>query len=247
MEENVYKDEIIFNVKSSSPTTNPTVKKSYMSSKSEFNFTRKRRTFSPEKRKELEEIYQRVVVNDYGDEYHMSEEDRKKKSQYYEAFTKVNKCKRKFRKIDEYVKVYRLVIDCIKLVAEDNGIYDPIEFTKKVLRGKIKLFGLHFPKYIGKDKKEINWEYVSQYISDTSKDPSELIKRDRVELSDEELLQFRMFQEQMRGIRPIEGEPVMPKLTNKELRKSSYVRRTLSSDEYVVKVAILHPFAYLYF
>lgn len=68
--------------------------------------------------------------------------------------------------------------------------------------------------------------------------------KNRVELSDEELLQFRMFQEQMRGIRPIEGEPVMPKLTNKELRKSSYVRRTLSSDEYVVKVAILHPFAY---
>ena len=66
----------------------------------------------------------------------------------------------------------------------------------------------------------------------------------KVTLSDEELLQFRMFQEQMKGIRPIVGEPVVPTLSKKELRKSSYVRRTLSSDEYVAKVAILHPFAY---
>lgn len=67
----------------------------------------------------------------------------------------------------------------------------------------------------------------------------------KVELSDEELLQFRMFQEQMKGIRPnVEERFDAPKLSRKELRKSSYVRKTLSSDEFVAKVAILHPFAY---
>ena len=68
----------------------------------------------------------------------------------------------------------------------------------------------------------------------------------KIELSDEELLQFRMFQEQMRGIRPVKDESIFPapELSRKELRKSSYVRKTLSSDEFVAKVAILHPFAY---
>ena len=67
----------------------------------------------------------------------------------------------------------------------------------------------------------------------------------KVELSDEELLQFRMFQEQMKGIRPnVEDRFEAPNLTRKELRKSSYVRKTLSSDEFVAKVALLHPFAY---
>lgn len=69
--------------------------------------------------------------------------------------------------------------------------------------------------------------------------------KNNVQMSDEELLQFRMFQEQMRGIRPYDAPtPTHAELTRKELRKSSYIRRTLSNDEYIVKVAILHPFAY---
>ncbi|MBR5598866.1 MAG: PH domain-containing protein [Alphaproteobacteria bacterium] len=66
----------------------------------------------------------------------------------------------------------------------------------------------------------------------------------RVELSDEELMQFRMFQEQMGGYRPVRKNIEIPKLTAKELCKSSYVRKTLSADEFVAKVALLHPFAY---
>lgn len=69
--------------------------------------------------------------------------------------------------------------------------------------------------------------------------------KNNVQMSDEELLQFRMFQEQMRGIRPYESPvPTHADLSRKELRKSTYVRRTLSNDEYIVKVAMLHPFAY---
>ncbi len=67
-----------------------------------------------------------------------------------------------------------------------------------------------------------------------------------IQLSDEEMLQFKMFQEQMKGYRTSDSGVnfVVPQLSGKEIRKSSYVRRTLSSDEYIMKVAMLHPFAY---
>jgi hypothetical protein len=67
-----------------------------------------------------------------------------------------------------------------------------------------------------------------------------------IQLSDEEMLQFKMFQEQMKGFITSDSGVnfVVPQLSGKEIRKSSYVRRTLSSDEYIMKVAMLHPFAY---
>ena len=54
-----------------------------------------------------------------------------------------------------------------------------------------------------------------------------VMDRNNVQMSDEELLQFRMFQEQMRGIRPYDAPtPTHAELTRKELRKSTYIRRT---------------------
>ena len=73
------------------------------------------------------------------------------------------------------------------------------------------------------------------------------MEKNHVEMSDQELLQFRMFQEQMRAVNNYQNpQPTFPmaKLTWLELRKSSYIRKTLSNDEYIVKVAIMHPFAY---
>ena len=72
------------------------------------------------------------------------------------------------------------------------------------------------------------------------------MNRNNIQLSDEEMLQFKMFQEQMKGYRTSDSGVnfVVPQLSGKEIRKSSYVRRTLSSDEYIMKVAMLHPFAY---
>lgn len=72
------------------------------------------------------------------------------------------------------------------------------------------------------------------------------MNRNNIQLSDEEMLQFKMFQEQMKGFRTSDNGVnfVVPQLSGKELRKSSYVRRTLSNDEYIMKVALLHPFAY---
>jgi hypothetical protein len=69
---------------------------------------------------------------------------------------------------------------------------------------------------------------------------------ENVQMSDEELIQFKMFQEQMRGYRqqPAEEEVIEVHLTSKEKRKSSYVSKTLSNDEYIVSVGLLHIFAY---
>ena len=73
--------------------------------------------------------------------------------------------------------------------------------------------------------------------------------KNQVEMTDQELLQFRMFQEQMKAVNNY-NTPTMnfpeAKLSFTELRKSSYVRKSLSSDEYIVKVALLHPFAYFW-
>lgn len=179
--------EIIFNAKSKNPSTNPAMEKFYKKESSEggkkFTFTRRIRALTEKEKEELREAYSYVVVNDYGDEYHMSDEDRKRKFKYYEAFSKIRRCKRKFHKLDDFVKVYRLCLDCLSVVAEGNGVYDPDKFSKMVIRGQIEVFGLHFPKYIGKDRKDINWEYVSEFIMDRSKDPSELSKSYETELS----------------------------------------------------------------
>ena len=137
-------------------------------------FVRKHRKFTEEELSQMRDMYSKVVVNDYGDEYHLSEEERKKKFMYYDVFSQIVRRKRKYRKLDEFVKVYRLYMDALKVVADDNGIYDPNEFTEKVIKGKIKVYGLEFPRYVGKDKKTINWEFVSEYVFDRDKDPEEL-------------------------------------------------------------------------
>lgn len=198
-----YKETIIFNVKSSTPTDSPPERKKHGGSTKQKR-VRKERKVSPEKFQQMLKSYDEVVVNDYGDEYHMSEEDRKKKFKYYEVFSRLAKCKRKFRKLDEFVKVYRISMECLKAVADSNGIYKPEDFTMKVLKGKIKVFGLNFPKYIGKDRKDINWKYVINYIMDPSLDVNELTTINESESSDpndEELMRTIFSDEKLEEIR----------------------------------------------
>ena len=116
-----------------------------------------------------------VVVNNYGDDYHISEEQRQKNNQYYEVYKPLKRAKRKYRKIDEWIKVMRQYMAAIKVIAENNSRYTPDQFMKKYSEGKIKIYGLTFPKYVGKDKKDINWEYIWTEFIGTNRDPSELI------------------------------------------------------------------------
>ena len=213
------REEIVFNVKSKNPSTAYTgERRSFKDGSDEFTFKPKLRSVSPERFEEMKKAYTRVAVHDYGDEYHLSEEERKKRFRYYEAFAKVSRCKRKYRKLDEYVKVYRLCLDCLKIVAEDNGAYEPNEFMKLVIKGDIKVFGLNFPKYVGRDRKDINWEYVAEFISDYSRDPSELVRKKdspTLTMTEEESLKMLFDEDQLNEIidsieNPKEDEVFMP-------------------------------------
>lgn len=191
-------DEIVFNVKSSRPSSEFSedgVSQSSKKSMKSVIFEKKRRKLSPEKEKELRNLYSIVIVNDYNDDYHLTDEEKRKRNKYYEVFSKLRKCKKKYQKLNEFIRVYRLALDCLDVVADDNGIYPNDKFISMVLKGKITVNGLMFPKYIGKDKKFINWDYVSEFIADRSRDPEELSKDNELQISDlsDEELEERLF------------------------------------------------------
>lgn len=206
-------DEIIFNSKSESPQVQSKISggKKYQS-EGNIAFTRKQKTISEAKRKELEAVYSNVCVHDFDDEYHMSEEERHQRFTYYEAFSKLRRCKRKFRKLDEYVEVFRMTMDVLDLVASNNGVYPKQKFIKMVLKGKIEVFGLTFPKYIGKDRKQINWEYVEEFIEDRTRDTREL-RRDKDdneyfdEMTDEEKIEVLFDKDEWARIEDVIDNP----------------------------------------
>ena len=122
----------------------------------------------PRLKKEREEMmkdeFRTVVVHEFGDEYHLSEEERKKKYKYYEAFKTFSKYKHKFRKFPEYIKAMREALKCLDLVAKDNFVYSPDEFKKLFFRGKIWISGLVLPEFKGAGRRSVDTEYLTEYI-----------------------------------------------------------------------------------
>ena len=136
---------------------------------------------------EIKAEFDCVVVRDFGDEYHLSEEERIEKNEFYKVFSTFNKAKHKYGKLDEYVKVVREGLKCLDAVAENNGVYSPKKFKKLFFRGDIVVTGLKFPKYIGKDRKQISWEYLTDFIL-SDRDPSEILpKKDKGLVSPEDI------------------------------------------------------------
>jgi hypothetical protein len=123
----------------------------------------------------------------------LSEEEREAKNQFYSTFKILKKAKRKYRNIVEYVKVMRDALACLDAVAEKNGVYDPEEFKHLYFKGEIFINGLHFPKYVGKDKKNISWEYLAEFILGDA-DPSELIPDKNDDILNEEEMEERKLQ-----------------------------------------------------
>lgn len=134
---------------------------------------------SPEEKESLMSMYSNVVVQDFEDEYHMSREEREQMRMKYEKFFRLKKgFTKKIRKLDKYVEACRLCMEIIRDTAETNGIYDPDKFVNMVLKGQASINGVNFPKFQGKGKKLINWEYVAEFVIDSSKDIHELVGRD---------------------------------------------------------------------
>ena len=88
--------------------------------------------YIPERREaEMRAMFKDVVVNDYKDDYHLSDEEREKNNQFYKLFSRLNRCKRKYRSLKDFIDVYRLVLQCIDAVADNQDVYDPDEFKAK--------------------------------------------------------------------------------------------------------------------
>lgn len=129
--------------------------------------------------------YDCVVVQDFGDDYHLSEEEREKNNQFYKEFRLFANSKSKYRKLDKYVEVMRNVLKCLDAVAEKNGVYSPDKFKALFLKGKIKINGLFLPRYAGPNKKHIDSEFLADFIL-SDKDPSEILPKPKNELISEE-------------------------------------------------------------
>lgn len=129
---------------------------------------------SPERYEKVKATFDHTVVHEFGDEYHKTEEERRAKNAYYETFKRLKKAKKTYRRIDEYVDVMRIALQCLDAVAENNGIYDPEEFKLMFLNGEIYINGLEFPKYKGKDRKNYSWTYIAEFIV-SDRDSSELV------------------------------------------------------------------------
>ena len=141
---------------------------------------RKNLYLSPERLAKMEATYGTSIVHDFGDEYHLTDEEREAQNNYYKLFSKLNKCKRKYKKIDEYVECARISLMCLQAVADNNTVYSPEKFMSLVMKDKINVVGWFYPKYAGKDRKQISWEYIAEFI--TSDEPvSKLIKSKKIE------------------------------------------------------------------
>jgi hypothetical protein len=146
---------------------------------------------SPERYEKVKATFDHVVVHEFDDDYHRTEEERKAKNAYYETFKRLKKAKKTYRRIDEYVEVMRIALQCLDAVAENNGIYDPEKFKMMFLNGEIYINGLEFPKYKGKDRKSYSWSYIAEFILGNG-DPSELVAdRGANMLTHEELAEAR--------------------------------------------------------
>lgn len=141
------------------------------------DFSSHKEVFLPERRKQqLLQQYDCVVVNDFGDDYHLSDEERAEKNQFYDIFKELRKYKHTYRKLPEYIVVMRKMINALDILAESNGVFPPDKFKKMFLRGDIDVCGLVFPEYKGKDRKSISMKYLIDYIL-SDKDPENFIEK----------------------------------------------------------------------
>lgn len=144
--------------------------------------------FSDERVAELKELYSHVCVRDFGDDYHLSQEEKMQNSDLYKVYGEMSRNKSRYKKINEFVIAMRRCHRYVLAVAEKNKlIMNPKEFVKKVYRGKINLAYFQVPKYAGPDKKDINYKNVVEYILDESLDPNDLVRKKTREYLDSDV------------------------------------------------------------
>ena len=139
-------------------------------------YNRKRRKFSDSEKQEMLKRISYSCVNDFGDEYHLTDEQRESNAELRQVKIRISSNKSAYNKIVPYILAMRNVIDAIDVVTKYNNLFRPEDFKKKVYKGKIVCPGIPIPKYKGKRK--YNMEYVAEVILDRSLDPHEVFKND---------------------------------------------------------------------
>lgn len=121
-------------------------------------------SLSKRKLESLREIYSEVVVHDYGDDYHKSEEELREQNIFYEKFGMLNGRKRNFAKLTEYINATRQSVEFVQAVADRQTFYPKEEFLRLWSKDKIKINGFQMPRYTGKDKKRISRQALAEFI-----------------------------------------------------------------------------------
>ena len=129
----------------------------------------------PEREEQFKSEYDCVVVMDFGDDYHKTEEERERENQYYKLFRDYRVGKAKYSKIPEFIVAYRKALKILDAVCANQEDYDETKFKKLVLKGKIEIAGLVFPKLKKRAAKNISMEYLSEYILSDG-DPKEIFR-----------------------------------------------------------------------
>lgn len=136
----------------------------------------KKVVFTEKRVSQFLEDYDCSVVNDFGDDFHYTDEERQKKNKYYETFQKLRRYKHKYKRLDQFVVAMREALKCLDIVAEDNGVFNPDKFKTMFMKGDIVICGLTLPKLTGRVRKYISFDYLTDFIL-SDKDPSELTKK----------------------------------------------------------------------
>lgn len=126
-----------------------------------------------EREEEILKEYDCVVVRSFGDDYHLSDKEKKKKNKFYKLFKDYQRFQKKIRQPVQYVKAMRACLKCLDAVARSNGVYDENKFKKLFIKGEIKINGLIFPKFVGRQAKKYDKSNLLEFI--LSNEPAEEI------------------------------------------------------------------------
>ena len=181
--DNLARDEFILNDTSSSAKSNLDDEvASILDDSSDIiikQYYSKQRKFSEAEIKAMESSLNEICLNDFSDEYNLTTEERFANAEEARIITAMSKTKRKCNNVVDFVIAMRYRLDAINYIAETNGVYDPDKFLKLVAKGEIILTGISIPKYTGKNRKHINWDYIFEFITDRDKDPNELREHEK--------------------------------------------------------------------
>ena len=140
---------------------------------------------SSKKIQALNDLYEDVVVHDYGDDYHKTEEELESENAFFRTYRTIAGRKKKYNSLPKFIDATRNCLQFLYAVAENQQIYEKDEFISMWANKDIRINGMYLPKYNGKDKKRLNWSALSEYILSDG-DPSEFLKEEEVPMIDSE-------------------------------------------------------------